>query len=67
MLSSPIQAISQSIIQTVDVLPDVQGFPRVESTVATCEPTSSPHIVETLQTAHSVATQEESADRNRVS
>ena len=46
ILSSPIQAINQSIMQTVDVLPDVQGFHRVESTVSICEPTISPRTVE---------------------
>ena len=41
----------QSMIQTVDVLPDVQCFHRVESMGPICEPTSSPRIVET--TLHS--------------
>ena len=62
---SPIQAISQSIVQTVDVLPDVQSFHGVESTTTICEPTSFSHTSRQLHTAHSTATEEESGGYNR--
>ena len=67
ILSSPIQAISQSLVQTINVLPDVQSFHRVESTVTICEPTSFPHTSRQLHTAHSVVAEEESGGYNRVS